>query len=242
MDAENGIVRLCAQARGHLGPIKWAYEKVFGRDEPFEDALVLGPLQVFLANHPMMTATKRHAAIHEAGHFVLFEHLGLVAGTAAVYGSAFGRDGWGGEANDWNSACHSLRDPDPDAFLCDAQGAWAGPLAEDLIGGGDALSSVGELAQGALLAERAGQLRDRHETEARHEALLGAIALVEHHAREILEIAAFLERRGRISSAQPSIRKILARVKQTPIDARAVSKRGEGLFRKIEDALGELQR
>ena len=122
-------------------------------------------------------------------------------------------------------------------FFREAQGVLAGPLAEDLLGGGDALSSIGELVEASLLAERAGQLRNRNETEAWREALLGAVSLVECHAPEVLDIAVLLERRGRISRAQPSIRKILSRVKQAPIDTRAVSERGAALARRIDDAL-----
>jgi hypothetical protein len=98
-----------AQARGHLGPIKQAYRDVLGLrcDEPFNDDAVLAPLKVFLAAHPMRVMTMEQVALHEAGHFVGFEACGLLAGTAEIHGSCFGRRGWGGVACPWNPPAYS---------------------------------------------------------------------------------------------------------------------------------------
>ena len=244
MDIENKMERLRAQqATGQLGPIKWTYQKVHGPDKPLDDGAVLAQLEAFLVKHPMRAPTRMQAGIHEAAHFVAFERLGLVAGTAAIYGSAFGRAGWGGEASAWNSLYHIPtlpQDWSPDALLREAQAGLAGPLAEELLGDGDVLGSIGELVEAAVFAERAGQLTNRDESEARRDALLGAVSLVERHAPEVLDIAALLERRGRISRSQPSIRKILARVKQAAVATGSVSERGVALARKIEDAVKEL--
>jgi hypothetical protein len=113
-------------------------------------------------------------------------------------------------------------------------------MAEDLIGGGDALSSIGELVAARVIAERAAELLNCDETERWFEALLSAVSLVEHHAPEIHDIAELLERRRRIDCLQPSTRKILRRVSQTPIDTTSVSERGRTLFRRIANSLLEL--
>jgi hypothetical protein len=133
-------------------------------------------------------------------------------------------------------------DWDPDALLAEAQASLAGPLAEELLGAGDALSSIGELVEAAMLSDRAAELSNCDDTEVWGKTLRGTIALVGHHRGEIGDISELLERRGRISSGERSIRKILARVEQAPIDMGSVSERGLALARKIEDAVKELVR
>jgi hypothetical protein len=236
---------LHAQARGHLRPIKQAYRDVHGLrcDEPFNDDAFLAPLKVFLAAHPMRSGTKEQVALHEAGHFVGFEACGLIAGTAEIHGSTFGRYGWGGVAKPWNSPAYLWpQDLVPDDFLGDARAALAGPVAEELLADGDALSSIGELADAALRSDRAAELSGRDDIEMWNETLLGAVALVERHRPEILDIAEVLGRKKRISRTDRAVEKILARVPQGPIDTRALSPRGPALARKITDGLKELAR
>ena len=229
-----------SQARARLDPINQAYQDVRGRDEPFDDDAVLASLKVFLARHPTRPATEEQAASHEAGHFVAYERLGFLATTAEIYGSRFGRGGWGGAARRWNSPVYNwLQDWYPDAFLRDAQAMLAGPIAEELIGGGDALSSVGEVIAASVLVRRAAELLGRDTIEMWGETLLGAVALVEHHKPEILDIAAVLERKKRISRTDRPVEKILARVTPGPIGRGAVSQHGLALARKIDDALTE---
>ena len=233
-----------AQARGHLNYyIKRACREVLGLhcDGPFDDDAALASLKVFLTAHPMRAATKLQAAIHEAGHFVLFEWLGFLAGTAEIRGSRFGRHGWGGGACRWNPPIYR---PDlaSDDFLRDARGALAGPIAEELLGGGDVLRIIGELVDASIRSARAADLAGSEYFEMWYEIVLGTVALVERHSPEILDIAAVLERKGRISRTDRPVEKILARVEQAPIDMGSVSERGLALARKIDDALREFAR
>jgi hypothetical protein len=230
-----------AQARGHLNYyIEPARREVLGLycNGPFDDDAVLARLKVFLTAHPMGEVTKWLAALHEAGHFVAYERLGFLAGTAEIRGSRFGRSGWGGGACRWSPPIYNGRLA-PDDFLRDAQGALAGPIAEELLGNGDVLDSIGELVDAAIRSARAAELRGRDSIEMWDETLLGAVALVEHHKPEILDIAALLECRGRISRLDRPVEKILARVTPGPIDRGAVSQRGLALARRVTEALRE---
>jgi hypothetical protein len=241
MHSEITMARLHAQARGHLNYyIKPACREVLGLhcNGPFDDDAALASLKVFLTAHPMGTVTRGDAAFHESGHFVAYERLGFLAGTAEIYGSPFGRGRWGGGASCWN---HLIYDGHlaPDDFLRDAQGALAGPIAEDLLGGSDALRIIGELVDAVIRSGRAAELLGRDAFEIWNETLLGAVALVERHSPEILDIAAVLERKKRISRLDRPVEKILMRVEEAPIDMGAVSQRGLALARKIDDALTE---
>jgi hypothetical protein len=230
-----------AQARGHLNYyIEPARREVLGLycNGPFDDDAVLARLKVFLTAHPMGEVTKWLAALHEAGHFVAYERLGFLAGTAEIRGSRFGRGGWGGGACRWSPPIYDGRLA-PDDFLRDARGALAGPIAEELLGGGDALHIIGELIDASIRSDRAAELWGRDSIEMWDETLLGAVALVEHHEPEILDIAALLECRGRISRLDRPVEKILARVTPGPIDRGAVSQRGLALARRVTEALRE---
>ncbi len=242
MRCSDNSARLDAQARGHLKEIKRSVQSVYSLDEPFDANVILGRLGAFLASHPMRAATRAQVAVHEAGHLVGFEFGGLVAGKAQIYGTPFGRGGWGGKAFPLNPPCYSegQQHTDPDQFLHDARAALAGPLAEDLISCGDAPSSIGELVAARVIAERAAELLNRDEAAVWREILRGAIALVERYEVEIRDIAELLARRRRIDRFQPSTRKILRRVTQTPINTTLVSERGKALFHRIEDSLMEL--
>ena len=131
----------------------------------------------------------------------------------------------------------------PDDFLRDAQAVLAGPIAEELLGGGDLLgSSIGELIDAAIRSRRAADLAGRDSIEMWDETLLGAVALIEHHKPEILDIAAVLEREGCIWRTNSAVNKILMRVEEAPIDMRAVSERGLALADRINEALREFAR
>ena len=55
-------------------------------------------LMPFLTEHPMRHATEEMVSLHEAGHYIAFERLGMIATFASIAGSAFDRCGMGGEA------------------------------------------------------------------------------------------------------------------------------------------------
>ena len=93
-----GSERLRAQARAHVSLISDACRAFYPHVPRDPEGTSRTVLELFLARHPMRAATKEQAAIHEAGHFVAFERLGLLAAKAEIHGSAFGRGGWGGAA------------------------------------------------------------------------------------------------------------------------------------------------
>ena len=231
------------QALGQLRYIESAHSDIHGRKVPFDKYALAGPLEAFLAKHPMQYTTRSQVATHEAGHFVAFEACGLCAGTASIYG---GRDGWSGEANAWNLPNYSGEHWVCDyaiysaGFINEARAALAGPIAEELLDEGDAFDAIGELVEAALRANRAAQMLGRDEAEIWDETLLAAVAIVERERRAILDVAALLEKNKQISCTNRPVKKILAGVKQTPIDAGVVSQRGLALARKINDAVKEL--
>jgi hypothetical protein len=191
MRTENTMTRLRAQARAHVSVISKAYEAFFPHAPVDAEGTPRTVLELFLSRYPMRAATRGQAAIHEAGHFVLFERLGLCATTAEIRGSAGGLYGWGGGAHSWNWLTY--RGPeqwDAAALRREAVTVLAGPIAEELLGGGDALgSNIGELVEAVVLALRAADL-EGHEarSEVVQEILHGTISLVEHHEPEILGI------------------------------------------------------
>jgi hypothetical protein len=226
-----------SQARGQLGPLNCTYDALWRRGPRNEE---LGALEAFILRHPTTAATKEQAASHEAGHSIAHECLGMMMHAATIAGPPFGRGGWGGTAQyrelfygPWGGEWY------PDAMQRGATAMLAGPIAEELIGGGDALSSVGEVVAASVLMRRAAELLGRDTIEMWEETLLGAVALVERHRPEILDIAVVLERRKRISRTDSAVNKILMRVEEAPIDIRAVSQRGLALAHRITKALKE---
>jgi hypothetical protein len=199
-------------------------------------------LELFLARHAMRAATKWMVAIHEAGHGVAYERLGLLLRKAEIRGSAGGHSGWGGTA--YSFSCLSYRRPqdwDAAALRREAMAALAGPIAEELLGGGDALGSIGELVDASVLALRAADLEGRDApSEVVHEILHGTISLVERHAPEILGIGGVLTKRKCIYREDRPIRRILARVPQGLIETGPISERGQVLFDKIMGAYTHL--
>ena len=228
-----------SQARGQLGPLNCTYDALWPRG-PRNEAVDLDVLEAFILRHPTTAATKEQAASHEAGHSIAHERLGMMMHAATINGPPFGRGGWGGTAQ-YRELFYGpwMGEWFPDAMWRGAIAMLAGSIAEELIGGGDALSSVGEVIAASVLVRRAAELEGRDVIEMWDETLLGAVALVEHHKPEILGIGAVLERRGRIWRTDSAVNKILMRVEQAPIDVGLVSERGLALARRITEALKE---
>ena len=236
-----GSETLRAQARAHVRQISRAYEAFYPDVERDEEGMSLTVLELFLAIHPMQAATRGQVAIHEAGHFVAFERLGLLAGDAEIRGSAGGRNGWRGRATSWD--WRSYRRPedwDAPSLRREAVAVLAGPMAEELSGGGDALSGIGELVEASVLAFRAAASDDRAPSEVLREVLIETISLVERHAPEIRGIGEVLARKKRIFCGDRPIREILARVPRGPIDIRPLSGRGQAIFGKVMGAFEHL--
>ena len=233
-----------SQARYHEALIRRALRQVHCRSEPLGKDVVLAGLEALLAKHPMQGATREQAAVHEAAHLVFDEAAGMGPTTAKIFGTPGFSRGWGGEARAMGARCFEQTPErhDPIEFLRDARQSVAGTVAEELIAGGDALSSIGELVQAWAYVYRASELWGCDHAALWRKTLSRAVALMEHYGSEIRDIAKVLDRRRRIFDSTPSVRKILPRVWQTPVELRSVSERGVALARKIEDATSELAR
>lgn len=201
--------RIVGQARNHARVRGHDYRTIFGPHEWWADEPLIGPLEEFLTRHPMSAASKEMVALHEAGHSITFERLGMWMAFAHIHGSAFGHYGWSGGASARNSV---VWDPRPEtwdlaAFRGEARSALAGPIAEELLGGGDALGSIGELAGARCWAERVAELEGREEHEVVREVVISATSLVERYEGDIRDLADVLARRKRISRFDCPVKK-----------------------------------
>jgi hypothetical protein len=230
-----------SQARYQLERLNRTYNDLWPHG-PRNEGSDLGILEAFTLRHPMTAATKEQAAIHEAGHSIAYERLGMMMNAAEITGPRFGRGGWGGTAQ----YCELFYGPwrgewYPDAMQRGAIATLAGPIAEELIGRGEALSSLGEVVAAIVLVRRAAELEGRKPSEFLHEVFLGTSRLVARHEPEIRDIGALLIKGGRIHRSQPSVRKILSRVPRAAIDTEPLSVSGQTLFDKLMGAFEELR-
>jgi hypothetical protein len=231
------------QAAGHTDQIRREWQLIFGRNESWPEEAVCAALTPWLAGHPTRGATREQAAIHEAGHFVVFECVEMIACTARIYGPRGGGGAWTGTAAPatrakW-SAIYGENFGGSAMVGGEAIAAMAGPIAEELIGGGDALSSIGELIGGSIWAARAGELTNTPEKAAVSSAVATSVSLVECLAPEIQDIGQVLAHRKHISRDR-SIEKILARMpKGTPV-ASTLTAPGRAIRDKILGAFDHL--
>ena len=224
---------IACQALDHAEIIGCDYKTAYGLDAPWDDdASAQITSYHSLTRYPMQVRTRSATSIHEAGHCIAFENLGMVALQAEIYAPLFEDAGWTGAASSLNYAgCgQTPRHWEPNEFRRGAVSALAGPVAEELLGDGDAISNVGELIAAAIYARRAEQLEGRDGRRAARKSLVTAISLVELHEPAIRDIADLLERERHISRDDLQVRTILARIPQEPIDARQLSTRRRAVF------------
>ncbi len=233
--------RICALALSIVELIEGKFREIHHSTERFDPGVLCDRLQAFVTKHPMRPGSRTEAALHEAGHLVAYQAGGRVAGMAEIRGTAFSAGGWGGSA--WAEApfcteC-SPHQHVPREFYRDARDTLAGPLSEDLLGGGDALNNIAELMEARLLSNRAAELQGCDPVQLWRRTLRRAVALVEFYQDEIRAIAEPLERRKRIMCFRPSMRQILQHVKQSSI-GKDLSDRGKVLFSKVNSVVMEL--
>jgi hypothetical protein len=233
---------LPANARVYAEQIGVAVQQAHCQTKPLDEDVVRAGLEALLAKHPLPGATKDQAAVHEAAHLVSHKAAGMGPTRARIFGSSGFSRGWGGEARAMGPRCvEQLPEKhDPREFVRDARTLVAGPVAEELIAGGDALSSIGELVQAWVYVNRASELLDCDHTSLWRKLLAGTVTFVEHHASEIHDVAKVLERRREIHDDTPAVRRILGRVKQAPVGLKSMSNLGRALARKIDDAVNEV--
>ncbi len=164
--------------------------------EGFREVLYVR-LRNFLREHPMRAATREQTAIHEAGHLISFEMQEMVAEYARLEGASFGHGGWGGAANCWERPSIG---PKADArnLLRDARCALAGPVAEELLGGGDVFGSVGELIDARVLINFAARQVGYQPDALAREELLSVANAIEINATALLSISDQLARKREI--------------------------------------------
>jgi hypothetical protein len=97
MTNQRGELR--ARANAELQRIEETVEDVYGGVDRSDREDLVRRFEAFFTTHPKRCAAKRDVAIHEAGHFVFHAVCGFRPNDARIYSSAFGRGGWGGEAN-----------------------------------------------------------------------------------------------------------------------------------------------
>lgn len=230
------------QASGHAKQIERDWSTLFGSAANYPERAIRSALELWLAGHPTTGATREMAAFHEAGHFVLFERMGISAQTAKIHGSAGGRGAWTGGAGAWGQpdrACViNAKTWGHVPLWGEAIATLAGPIAEELVGEGDALSSIGELVGASLWAGRVGKLTGQPSDAAVLKAAIEAISLVERLAPEIRDIGELLAHRKRIS--RDDVLKILARVPRGPVKAEPLSEDGQALCNQIMAAFEQV--
>lgn len=230
------------QAAGHTDQIRTEWRLIFGPNESYPEDAIRAALTPWLAGHPTSGATREQAAIHEAAHFALFERVGMIACTARIYGPRGGAGAWTGTAGPMERATWSrlwgANFGGPTMVGGEAIAAMAGPIAEELMGEGDALSSTGELIGGSIWAGRAGELTNTATDVAVSGAVVEAISLVERLAPEIQDIAQVLAHRKRISRA--NVEDILARVPRGPVGTAPLSAAGQALHNRIMTAFDQV--
>jgi hypothetical protein len=187
--------------------------KIYGRGH---EQLIRQALADFSENHPTRGATHAQAAIHEAGHFIAFEVDGMVAGKAQIEGSPFGRNGWRGSACAWERPLITPTSHTTNDLMREARTALAGPWAEAALGGGDMLSSIGELFEVRVLAARVAALQGLHSVQTLAAILSTTAQIVEAHVEAIKEVADKLTRLRRIT--RYNCKKTLSRVRSTSIN------------------------
>lgn len=201
--------------------------------ESFRETL-LTRARNFLRQHPVCAATRQQVAIHEAGHLVSFELEGMVAARAKVDGKSVGDNGWCGVANCWDPP---VVNPKTDAhdLLREARAALAGPIAEELLSGGDVCASLGELIDARVLTDRAGRQLGCDPDQLLHEVLVSVAASIEINAVPLHRIANRLTRRRTIW--REHFERDLAGLKQLP-ERVEISDQAEAVVHRIEWVLG----
>ncbi len=184
--------------------------------------------------YPEQGATKRQVAHHEAGHFAAFEVEGLSAFGAKIYGTPGFNIDWGGEAWFQNSLDIDHHCDAP-GLLKAARVCAAGPVAGRLLANHDGFAPAIELVKARVLVERASQLSSRDGRSLWSETVRGVFEIIERHSDTIGDLAELLEARKQISRFQPSVRKILSRIRpDASICAVNLSPRGQALAHIIE--------
>lgn len=173
----------------------------------------------FLKKHGQPDATRKQAALHEAGHYVVYEAQGMIAGSAYIIGSPGGWAGWSGYALAvkapllQNRYSYTTQD-----VIDEARATIAGPWAEAVLGRSSPNSSVSEIIETHFLAARAAEMSHRESNHVLADIIASTAAIVRTFEEEIQRVASYLERRRNISYLDRFHSKVLANVSKIDIN------------------------
>lgn len=193
-----------------------AIRQVHGRRALIAHDAIRAAISDRLPQFLSLNASRETVAAHECGHFVAYEHEGMCAGTAHIKGSAFDRNGYGGRAQNWDDPLYlepGHWEHDPKDFNRFARVTLAGPIAEEIIGGGDAMANIGELMNARVYSDRAADLIGELYGVVWTENVRKTVAMVERFQFQIVELAEMLAKRKEITRDSPSVRKVLKIIK-----------------------------
>lgn len=222
--------REAATANGQIDLVADALAHVYGIKTPVDrDAI-----RKTVSPHPLVPVSREDAAIHESGHFLTDEHEGFHAATACIKGSPFG---WGGKTKNCSDLDFDLAPEsaphDPKDFSRNARAILAGPIAEELIGGGSVFENFAELIQARVYSDRAAELTPDLYGVLWIENVRRTVAIVEHYQLQILKLAEMLARRREITRLQPSVRKVLTTIMSRAPLPMTLSPEGKALAHRI---------
>ncbi len=178
-------------------------------------AIILRSLEAWQRASPWRPGTREQVALHEGGHFIAFQAVGMIAASAKIEGPPGGRGGWGGEATCWDRPVLEYRGRWPvtaEHVLAEAVSDLAGPAAEHFMGGGDFYSSPGEIIEVSLLARKLAEMKGIDHGQAMVDVLARTIALLDRYDLVIRDVADALVRRKRITCHEKTVEKLLGQV------------------------------
>lgn len=184
-------------------------------------------------------ATRHCVATHEIGHFVSYQAEGLNAATASIRSTPGDPRGWGGYAKAWDTSWLEPANPNPNAedFNRYARAIVAGPVSEELVGGGKTLPNIAELMSARVYSDRAASLLNDLSGPVWVENVRRATATVEHYAPQIHALSEMLAKRREVASWQPSVRRILRTIEPRLPATWALSPVGTVLSQRIISAV-----
>ena len=176
--------------------------------------------------------TIEQIALHEAGHFVAAEALGMVATTAEIHGYAGGRGGWGGSAGAWERPVLDRGEWGFTAEEVEHEGAFtlAGPVAEHLFKGGDPYRGLGEILVVCIIAAHLADLRRESRAITLSNLFASTAQVVRILTPQIEEIAGFLKSQRSIHRAKARVAKCLSRVPRLSIQRLPLLTAGESAW------------
>lgn len=217
-----------------LKPLIRAFIAIYGQPPSFDDGALPAAFRAWLARGQTQWPSKSEAAAHECGHVAAYAAAGVPLIRVKIYPAHSKPGAWLGLA--YHAPCHLplIWSRDPELFSLLACLTLAGPIAEEIIGGGHALRNLTELWRARAFSDRAAEVSDNHSSALWGENVWRAVASVEHYAPQISALAKILERRCEITPELQRVSKVLQNIPPgARIPWKAVSPKGKTLAHSI---------